>query len=153
MANQLVYFIKAKDKDLFKIGYTSSNVNDRVKAINVGCPYDVALYATIPAVDNTEKSIHEQLTRYHLKGEWFEVSLSVINMLLMNVQGCWFASDKIDYKRLSPDRKPVGKRKKRKRRGRPSLKCEQCGGVKGKRGKYCNAACRQKAWRERQKAA
>ena len=151
MGKQVVYFIKAENRDLFKIGFSASNVNDRVKAINVGCPYNVALYATIPAVDSTEKDIHKQLERYHLKGEWFEVSLAVINMLLMNVSGCWFASDKVEFKRLSGDRKPTGKRKKRKRPGRPSLKCEECGAKKGKRGKYCSDACRQRAFRARQK--
>jgi len=43
----IVYFLKAKDKHLFKIGMTKGDVDKRLKAIKTGSSYQLEVYKTI----------------------------------------------------------------------------------------------------------
>jgi len=71
-----IYFLKAKDRDLFKIGRTFKNPQSRLKQLATGCPYELELFRFFESVDSKvgEKNVHEHFEQYQTTGEWFEVS-------------------------------------------------------------------------------
>jgi len=79
-----VYFIQVKGKSLFKIGCTSGNPKERLKSLQIGCPYDLSLYGVIPSESPhaLERNIHSSLREFKKRGEWFSVRKSVIDGLL-----------------------------------------------------------------------
>lgn len=68
-----IYALRAGDKHLFKIGFTSGSVTERMKTLQTGCPYPLALFYDIPGTLKTEATIHKMLAEYRTTGEWFEV--------------------------------------------------------------------------------
>jgi len=81
-----VYFLKAdSDPLLFKIGYTTASVKDRMQSLQVGCPYLLEYYAQIECFSaHMEKEIHERLDAHRTQGEWFEVTQEIIDEILLD---------------------------------------------------------------------
>ena len=80
-----VYVFKTESiPPFFKVGYTKGNVDQRLKSVQVGCPYQINEYARIRC-DNgpkLETEIHERLNEYHARGEWFEAPIAKVNAIL-----------------------------------------------------------------------
>jgi predicted GIY-YIG superfamily endonuclease len=91
-----VYFIKCGDsnKSPVKIGYTS-DLNQRMKSIQVGCPYKISLLFALPCESKNhakllEKFLHKQLWhRSHLCGEWFMMPNQSIPKLINKFNGAY----------------------------------------------------------------
>jgi len=85
LGESVVYFIQQQGgSKCVKIGVTS-NIEDRLKKLQTGSPYKLRVISKIIAKDKShalyiEKSLHEQLSKYRLSGEWFS-SISVDNIL------------------------------------------------------------------------
>ncbi len=67
--------------DYVKVGM-STNVEKRMQTLNTGGPLDVRLIWTSREmlIENTrhlESRIHNRLSQYHTKGEWFQCKLPV----------------------------------------------------------------------------
>jgi hypothetical protein len=61
-----------------KVG-KSDNPWSRFKALQSGSPYELELYALLAVNGDSrtvEKLLHECLSEYHHRGEWFEISKS-----------------------------------------------------------------------------
>lgn len=70
-----VYVIR-HEHDYFKIG-ESGNPKDRIRTLQVACPYSLYLYTTIEVFGSpsfVEGEIHDDLWGYHKQGEWFDLT-------------------------------------------------------------------------------
>ncbi len=71
-----VYLIKCMDKSGFiKVGM-ANNVESRMAALQIGCPYKLELIISIKCKSrrhayNIENRIHKASKKYRVRGEWF----------------------------------------------------------------------------------
>lgn len=70
----LVYFIRFGDFGPIKIGKTCRDVRVRLSIIQLSCPEQLHLLATIsePDESNCEESLHERFAHLRIRGEWFD---------------------------------------------------------------------------------
>tara|TARA_Y100001938_G_C7914686_1_gene341359 strand:- start:92 stop:673 length:582 start_codon:yes stop_codon:yes gene_type:complete len=68
----MIYLIKAEETNLYKIGYTEGIVENRMKALQTGCPYKLKLAKKIKGGIGLEKMLHEKYKLTRKEGEWFE---------------------------------------------------------------------------------
>lgn len=71
----MIYFIKGGK--FTKIGYTGSDVEGRIASLQTGCPYNIELLGVIDGDVELERSLHKQLEKYRVRGEWFDLPDSV----------------------------------------------------------------------------
>lgn len=85
----MIYFITTEDNKFIKIGYTK-NLKARLSNIQTGCPYTLTVLRTVRENISLEKTIHQELYRYHVRGEWFsynkEVSDYISNVLDTSIE-------------------------------------------------------------------
>ena len=79
-----VYFIKAKDLNVYKIGRASSP-SARLKTIQACSPIEVTLLHTIHSANSIEleKKIHQIFSKFRLHGEWFEIPADNETLLVL----------------------------------------------------------------------
>lgn len=66
-----VYFIQPVGGGLVKIG-VSYSPHARLSALQIGCPVELQIIKTIPAVRNkTERDVHRAFAAHRVRGEWF----------------------------------------------------------------------------------
>ena len=68
----MIYLIRAEKTNLYKIGYTSGKVEDRVKGLQTGCPYKISVVRELMGDQAKEKRLHNVFSKFRKKGEWFE---------------------------------------------------------------------------------
>lgn len=68
-----VYFMT--DGNLVKIGRTKNNPIERLKALKVGNA-NISMIGHVPTqnAELLEKTLHEELSKFHVSGEWFSIS-------------------------------------------------------------------------------
>lgn len=75
--NPSIYLLKiiSDDKTLYKIGYTTGSVYNRIKNIQTGCPYkiEVADVYISPYSKIIEKTLHNLFSYKNTHGEWFDL--------------------------------------------------------------------------------
>ena len=80
-----VYFIHEEGNApaLFKIGKTSIHPAERCSQLQTGNPRKLIIYRWIEleSYDTVEESIHRELEKLHIRGEWFNVSTEVVDTL------------------------------------------------------------------------
>lgn len=69
-----IYLIQAADFGPVKIGYTSVDVAERLRALQVGSPLKLHVRAVIEGDQRLEKQLHQKYEERRLHGEWFEPS-------------------------------------------------------------------------------
>jgi hypothetical protein len=74
----MIYFITVKDKSIVKIGY-SDNVPKRLKALQIGSPELLYVYAQIHETRNFEKILHDRFQHLRSNGEWFHFTDEIRN--------------------------------------------------------------------------
>jgi hypothetical protein len=73
----LIYFIKAKGIDLWKVGFCSdiSKLKTRIRMIQTYCPFDVELKAISRHKKyHNEKQLHSEMFHHRVRGEWFTLN-------------------------------------------------------------------------------
>ena len=70
----MIYFIQCGKNGPIKIGQTDNNVQDRVKQLQTGCPYELNVLWIYHGDEYTESSIHEIFQHERMNGEWFHPS-------------------------------------------------------------------------------
>ncbi len=82
-ASECVYFFKASSKpQTVKIGFACrNNLKRRKIAVQVGCPFEITLIATMPGCLKTEKRIHQLFDKQRVRGEWFGFSLGIRRLI------------------------------------------------------------------------
>jgi len=74
----MIYFIVADTEPRqVKIGYTDNSPEKRLSSLQVGCPYDLFLYATIKGSEQIERWLHVMFKDGHLRGEWYLLSRAI----------------------------------------------------------------------------
>ena len=68
----MIYFIRAKDTNLVKIG-TAQSCELRLRELQTGSPIPLTLELTIAGNRNTETAIHAALSEKRRDGEWYEL--------------------------------------------------------------------------------
>lgn len=74
-----VYFVQCGEDDgPIKIGSTA-DVDKRLSQLQVGCPFDLTLLASILVEDaeEVERELHARFRSFHIRGEWFEGSYAL----------------------------------------------------------------------------
>jgi len=73
----MVYLLRIvnDDKSLYKIGFTSESVYDRIRNIQTGCPYEIRLIDTYKSEYSRkiERTLHNMFSHKQTFGEWFEL--------------------------------------------------------------------------------
>jgi hypothetical protein len=67
----VIYFAKAEDTDLVKIGYTFSQPEKRLKGLQTGCPHELLLLYAIEGDQDGERELHRTFAHLRENGEWF----------------------------------------------------------------------------------
>lgn len=69
-----------------KVG-VAKDVQRRIGMMQIGNPVEIVLLKSIPHLEpyELEESIHSDLERYHVRGEWFDVPDSVLQSLLQSL--------------------------------------------------------------------
>lgn len=74
-----LYIFLDKQSGVCKIG-RSSNVLRRLSGIQTGYPFELVVYLTLKGLGDLERTFHELLSDFRLKGEWFDSAcLSMID--------------------------------------------------------------------------
>lgn len=70
-----VYFIKHRNLSPIKIGYTD-DLTKRIYSFNNASPYGIEVIGTIETenASRLEKEIHNKLSAFRIRGEWFEIT-------------------------------------------------------------------------------
>ena len=76
-----VYFLT--DTHNVKIGFTSGEVNKRLKQLNTGSPYQLYILWWVEGDLNKEKELHDKFSYLRIKenGEWFEAGIDLIKYI------------------------------------------------------------------------
>jgi DNA-binding XRE family transcriptional regulator len=73
-----IYAIGAKERSEVKIGSTTTSVESRLRALQTGYPWRLAILAVVPVpatVRRIERQIHALLASHRLSREWFHVTI------------------------------------------------------------------------------
>lgn len=73
--DEVTYFVRCND--FVKIG-TTTNILDRMKTLQIGCPYELELMGTC-SLD--ESIIHEKFKHLHHRGEWHILSAKLLSFI------------------------------------------------------------------------
>lgn len=74
----MIYVIGARDEPRFpyvKIGYTAGDPSLRLASLQTACPFKLSILLTMPGERKLETGIHNQLVRYRMQGEWFDLKI------------------------------------------------------------------------------
>jgi hypothetical protein len=83
---ECVYFIQEEDFDIFKVGYTD-NLKERLGTLQVGNSRNLHMYRTIlcQSASFYESFVHKKIEKYHIRGEWYELSKTYIDNLILSI--------------------------------------------------------------------
>lgn len=80
MAKTFVYFILSEEFRVIKVGI-SSDPHGRFAAIQSACPLRLELLYWFPGERKDERELHEALSPWGIRGEWFGISQGSIEIL------------------------------------------------------------------------
>lgn len=76
----MIYLIRCKEN--VKVGYTSlDSVESRVSSMQTGNPFKLEVVGTYDGTVSEERSLHELLSKYHVRGEWFRMCDEVMSIV------------------------------------------------------------------------
>jgi hypothetical protein len=67
----MVYFIATDDLMYVKIGHCNTDVQERLAALQIGCPIKLELYATMKGSIEEEQEVQKKFKHFNIRGEWF----------------------------------------------------------------------------------
>lgn len=81
-----VYVLKVQDEEIFKVGYTKSQIGSRISQIQHGNHKKLELYAALytESAKCLERDFLDSLCGNRLRGEWFQTSLDVVDKLILD---------------------------------------------------------------------
>ena len=80
----LVYLLRAGNR--YKIGYTTSAVEQRIKSLQTGNPLKIELLGTMPGTLKDERMLHAKYHAYRVEGEWFTLPQAAVDEILAGMQ-------------------------------------------------------------------
>jgi len=67
-----VYFLQVVPNGPIKIGSTTGDIEDRIVALQTGCPWKIKPLGFIEGEARHEFWLHRRFEKHRLEGEWFE---------------------------------------------------------------------------------
>lgn len=83
----MIYFAQAEDTGHIKIGFTDGDPAIRLADLQVGSSSKLVLLATIEGSQVDEKSLHRQLVKFRVRGEWFHPAPQVLRLMAESIRG------------------------------------------------------------------
>ncbi|MGI2907658.1 GIY-YIG nuclease family protein [Tolypothrix sp. VBCCA 56010] len=86
-----IYLIQAGETDLYKIGLTTRQPEERLRELNgKQSPYPLTLthYIHVGDVNEVERYLHEECKEYHHHNEWFKIPAELIPELIGLMDKC-----------------------------------------------------------------
>jgi hypothetical protein len=84
MIDKYLYVIQSEDSDYIKIGRTN-NPKKRLSDLQSGNPNKLSYLILLKGKGYLEKSIHEDLKSYRVRGEWFKKScIDLLRVIIDN---------------------------------------------------------------------
>lgn len=80
----MIYFILNTEKNTVKIGYTNSDVKQRLSDLQTGSPEKLDVLATMEGGAKIESELHAKFQGARLSGEWFVYTKEIENFVLLN---------------------------------------------------------------------
>lgn len=80
MTVNYVYFIATRDRSMVKIGFSRSP-QKRLRELAAASPVLLDLLATAPGRECDERALHERFLSLHVRGEWFNASPELMNVV------------------------------------------------------------------------
>ena len=77
----LVYFIQRGLNGPIKIGFTTKNPLERVRALQTGSPERLYLLFAKAGTEHDERALHQQFGHDRLMGEWFDLSDDLVGVI------------------------------------------------------------------------
>lgn len=68
----IVYFAQVGTDGPIKIGTTTSEAEDRITALQVGCPWKINILGWVAGESRHEGWLHRRFAAFRLEGEWFD---------------------------------------------------------------------------------
>lgn len=78
---KVTYVIYSNQNKAVKIGY-ASDLASRTSCIQLSTPEELSLLFAFQGGRETEKELHQLLAKYRIRGEWFDFTSEVFQMLL-----------------------------------------------------------------------
>lgn len=75
-SGEWTYFVQSVDGGPIKIGFTSKDPEERLRALQVGSPTKLRIVGLVPG--NREKELHDRFVGGHSHGEWFTPSKALL---------------------------------------------------------------------------
>lgn len=77
----MIYFIQAGNNGPIKIGQTDNNIEERIKQLQIGCPYELRLLWLHKSDHYKEQEIHKEFSSERIRGEWFHPSRKIFDFI------------------------------------------------------------------------
>lgn len=83
MTTLKLYAIQAGTHNLFKIGHTKQEIQNRINGLQTGCPYPLQPFRVVDHLyaKEIEKAIHRSLKEKLVYKEWFNVSPELVTSI------------------------------------------------------------------------
>ena len=76
-----IYFVQGKPGTPIKIGFTLNDLQQRLKGLQTSSPEELRPLVLVPGVTTEERALHKYFSKYHMRGEWFEPSHEILNVI------------------------------------------------------------------------
>jgi len=90
----MIYAIEAVGSGFVKFGVTAfSDTDERLNAMQTGCPFELVVRATAMWPDREEFRIHRHLAAFRHRGEWFKICQETQQVIAVMDEGnieLWF---------------------------------------------------------------
>ena len=79
-----IYIIQHGNETLYKIGFTRSDLLERLLALQIGNPIaiQVIAYVETDAILHLERQVHTMISEYHARGAWFDIPNHVLDQVI-----------------------------------------------------------------------
>jgi len=77
----MIYFIQQGNDGPIKIGYTNKPIEQRMTHLQISCPDQLNLLATIDGTPKDENTLQQRFRSDRIRGEWFNPSNNILSYL------------------------------------------------------------------------
>lgn len=67
-----IYFLKAEQSKRIKIGFTTGDPEERLRALQTGSSERLVVMASVPGSMADERGLHDRYESANVSGEWFD---------------------------------------------------------------------------------